>query len=394
MAENWIKMRAELLDNPRFLSLCEHLKRNSGLLEYCGLSDARHEIVTRVTRDVTYAALARVWSSVNTHGRVRENGDAIMSPMCVECLDPIAGFNGFGQAMLEVGWVQVEDKSLVFPNFGEFNKPVSERRKAKTAAERAREYRERKKSVDSDRHENVTNRHENVTEFRDEKRDASRSRHARDRDRIRDKYKTPSLTLPHESSRESVTNFSNPENPEPVVISPGYDSTLPCDNPELVPAAREFCERFKELTGCPHSFGGGIEEAIRLLKREVPLERLLGAAKAYAADCKKRNVERRFISGPGKWLRGGGFEEWDYRVRENPDSMLTPDELHARRMEASTRAHEKFLAEMEERGKGIDLEDVRRQLREGTLAIRTNYHEPDGTSPHPEVQAAAPQPVG
>jgi hypothetical protein len=58
--------------------------------------------------------------------------------------------------MLEVGWVAVHDeKGLVFPNFSEHNTPNKLRAEPKSDADRAREYRERKK--DSER---VTARHE------------------------------------------------------------------------------------------------------------------------------------------------------------------------------------------------------------------------------------------
>jgi hypothetical protein len=64
--------------------------------------------------------------------------------MIVHDLDDIAGFSGFGQAMLESGWmIERGDNSLVFPNFLEFNEPACLRKRPKSTAERQRAWRAR-----------------------------------------------------------------------------------------------------------------------------------------------------------------------------------------------------------------------------------------------------------
>lgn len=163
MAWDWIKMRAELWTHPRFLSLCSELIYDPdypGLLIYAcgqdalgigGLPPSDESVTERALqcvtesalRDVTMCSLLRVWSAVNSHCKVIDN-DALMQPMTVSDVDGIAGFAGFGAAMLTVGWVRESgDNSLLFPNFLEFNEPACLRKVPKTNAERQREYRDR-----------------------------------------------------------------------------------------------------------------------------------------------------------------------------------------------------------------------------------------------------------
>ncbi len=164
MALDWIKFRGELFSHPRFISLCSALvydaERPGMLLYVCGadaldigvmppaettITERALRIVTEdALRDVTMSALLRVWCAVNSHCKVDEN-DAVMQPMALMDLDRIAGFAGFGDAILEVGWVKERGRnSLVFPNFLEFNEPACCRKPPKTNAERQRDFRARK----------------------------------------------------------------------------------------------------------------------------------------------------------------------------------------------------------------------------------------------------------
>jgi hypothetical protein len=164
MAGDWIKMRSELATHPRFFAIANELiyGDDCGLLVYaCGedalgigalppsnesVTDRALRCVTeRALRDVTLSALTRVWCSVNSHCKV-DGTDAVMAPMILEELDTIAGFSGFGHAMEVSGWVVTDgDNSLRFPNFLEFNEPACLRKQAKTGAERAREFRARRR---------------------------------------------------------------------------------------------------------------------------------------------------------------------------------------------------------------------------------------------------------
>lgn len=163
MSGNWIKTRVELHTHPRFIALCNHLAfsdENYGLLIYtCGedalgigalppsdlsvVTRALRCVTERALRDVTLAALLRVWCAVNAHCKVREM-DAVMSPMGVQDVDAIAGFDGFGDAMVMVEWLRdSEGNSLVFPNFLEYNEPACLRRKTLSRAEIQKRHRER-----------------------------------------------------------------------------------------------------------------------------------------------------------------------------------------------------------------------------------------------------------
>lgn len=168
MAGDWIRMRTELLTHPKYLSLCSRLIYDAnppGLLVYTCGADAleigvmppSNETVTvralrcvtePALRDVTLCALLRVWCAVNSHGKTAGT-DAIMSPMDLMDLDNIAGFEGFGDAMLAVGWVSNGDgNSLVFPNFLEFNEPACLRHGGKSNAERQRVFRLRHRGIE------------------------------------------------------------------------------------------------------------------------------------------------------------------------------------------------------------------------------------------------------
>lgn len=176
MSYEWIKMRSDLWVNPKFLSLVNHLvywneddNDPHGIFGYTCQPDAictdvypRNESNATVTdkalrivtlaalRDVTMCALLRVWHAVNKFSKV-VGEDAVCSPMCVLDLDAIAGFEGFGNAMLKVGWVEASEdcKSLTFKNFCEFNEPaILRKRPSKTTAERQADWRARQKQKD------------------------------------------------------------------------------------------------------------------------------------------------------------------------------------------------------------------------------------------------------
>lgn len=167
MAGDWIKVRQELFTHPRFLALAHDLIYNDdrpGLLIYvCGenalgvntippsdipLCERALRCVTEeALRAVTMSSLLKVWCAVNAHCKI-EGTDAVMFPFSIFELDAIAGFDGFGETMIDVGWVvNGKRNSLRFPNFLEFNEPACLRKNPLSNAERQRLYRERKNSV-------------------------------------------------------------------------------------------------------------------------------------------------------------------------------------------------------------------------------------------------------
>jgi hypothetical protein len=176
MAGDWIKMRAELATHPRLLSIYNELVfgDDPGFLIYVCGSDAldigvmppRNDSVTdralriiteRALRDVTLCSLLRVWCAVNAHCKVEDN-DAIMTPMLLVDIDDIAGVSGFGNALFESGWVDVDEerKLLRFANFLEYNEPACLRRQAMTDKERQRRYRGKRNVAKQSSGERVT----------------------------------------------------------------------------------------------------------------------------------------------------------------------------------------------------------------------------------------------
>lgn len=169
---DWIKMRTSLLTNPKVSKMARMLLANPDFREWYGnaeISDATSQTVTlrhvTVVTRVTVGGLLPVWASVNeSAGR-----DGHLRHASLFDIDAMSGIPGFGAAMEAVDWLTVlpENEGLEFGNFIEHNTPGQERSThAKTAAERAKEYRDRKAA---EKAAAVTN---SVTKKRDASRDA------------------------------------------------------------------------------------------------------------------------------------------------------------------------------------------------------------------------------
>lgn len=169
---DWIKMRASLLINTKVSKMARTLLANPDFREWYGnpeISDTTSQTVTlrhvSVVTRVTVGGLLPVWASVNeSAGR-----DGRLRHASLFDIDAMSGIPGFGAAMQAVDWLSVlpENEGLEFGNFIEHNTPEQERStSAKTAAERAKEYRERKALKEAS---GVTN---GVTKNSDASRDA------------------------------------------------------------------------------------------------------------------------------------------------------------------------------------------------------------------------------
>jgi len=159
MASDWIKLRSGLRRHPKVIAMSRHLSGTVAFRKWWveNMGFSRHEItenvtgasVTSVTSShiprVTVCGLADVWAAMN--GVVKADGHTPF--LALSDLDDIAEIPGFGKAMAQVGWVIVnDDESISFPNFNEFNTPEKERAQPKTPAERAADYRRRKKEAE------------------------------------------------------------------------------------------------------------------------------------------------------------------------------------------------------------------------------------------------------
>jgi len=150
MAGDWIKMRRGLRHDPKVIAMARELSGRRDFMNWWSdpVRVTCHEHVTEivtfsnVTR-VTVCALLDVWASLNN--TLGQDGKAPF--MCLQDIDDIAEIPGFGDAMRLVGWVlELDDSSLVFPNFSENNSPSKSRSSnAKSDAERAKAYRDKKR---------------------------------------------------------------------------------------------------------------------------------------------------------------------------------------------------------------------------------------------------------
>lgn len=159
MAGDWIKMRVNLVTHPKVLAISEFLATSSdyqdwstmsGFVPACGGSKAQYDRdfqeSLRVTRYVTVCALLRFWGYANEHAK-----DEFITTLRVTDLDDIVQVPSFGAALESIEWVQYDEirKGLTLPNFNEYNSSASERSaNAKSAAERQKEYRDRKKEAE------------------------------------------------------------------------------------------------------------------------------------------------------------------------------------------------------------------------------------------------------
>lgn len=177
METAWIKMRTGLRHCPKVIAMARSLslraERDASHFESCDVSrdasrNASRDAVTQATMTrVTVCGLLDVWAALNN--TLGEDGKA--SFMRLQDIDDIAEIPGFGDAMKSVAWVvELEDGSLVFPNFSENNSPSRTRKGiAKTDAERAKAYREKKRAEKEALNSVTPSRHVTVDKNREEK---------------------------------------------------------------------------------------------------------------------------------------------------------------------------------------------------------------------------------
>lgn len=143
-------MRCGLRHDPKVIAIARFLTNSEKFTSEC-VTCAPH-VTSRVTfhvvTRVTVCALLDVWGALNNS--LGEDGKAPY--MTLEDLDDISEIPDLGKAMQSVGWViEMGAGGLMFPNFAENNSPSKSRStSAKTGAERAREFRARKRLESSD----------------------------------------------------------------------------------------------------------------------------------------------------------------------------------------------------------------------------------------------------
>lgn len=153
MAQDWIKMRVDLYRDPKVCVIADELMdREGSLSRYVNQNCQRDMTVTRnVTRNATVGALVTVWGVMRHRGKRRDN-DLVCRGVRLAVIDDVCDLPGFGAAMAGGGWVVESEEGIVFPGFfDDYNVDPNEK-KASSAAERQRRYRDRKaKECDANR---------------------------------------------------------------------------------------------------------------------------------------------------------------------------------------------------------------------------------------------------
>jgi hypothetical protein len=150
MAGDWIKMRTSLLTNTKVNGIARALECSERVCAVLstGFHGCMSEIVTRsVMRHVTVSSLLVIWGAANEHTK-----DGVFRDADLEDIDDMVGIPGFGEAMVAAGWAEFDEQNFTvsLPNFEEYNTSGELRSAgAKSAAQRQKEYRERKKQDQS-----------------------------------------------------------------------------------------------------------------------------------------------------------------------------------------------------------------------------------------------------
>lgn len=139
----WIKMRTDLLSDPRIAAIGDELHRNACVTENC---DGRHAHVTAI--GCCYA----LWALADTHST-----DGRMVHMTTERLDRMLGVVGFAAAAVRVGWLKVVENWLEIPRFDKHNGESAKARANAAARQAASRSRHKKAQPEKRREEKKSN---------------------------------------------------------------------------------------------------------------------------------------------------------------------------------------------------------------------------------------------
>lgn len=215
MTQNWIKIRCNLLEHPKVWAMVRFLweSQPGGSLITENANSICSPDFTR--RAIVLAGLLKIWAHANEFV-TESNGEFVTVGVTLRYADDVAGVNKFGEAMVNVGWLEAriegETQILVFPNFTEFNRPDTERQQALSGAERARRFREKNKEA---RNGTVTER---VTDAVTVRNGTVTKSNGREEERRLDKiYRLPDSSNPPVSPKSTLTGDSGSEElPTPV----------------------------------------------------------------------------------------------------------------------------------------------------------------------------------
>lgn len=166
MAE-WIKLRSDLDTDPRVFSMGEFLRTSAQpyILTAAArdlFGDVTNTVTRNAMRDVTVAALCRVWFAANRH-----TTDGIFKNATLDYLDTLAQVPGFGAAMAHVGYA-IHDPAtgtVTLPRFEEYNAPDKNGQRSKTAgALRMAKHRAKKAAEEAQAAQNIPAKHSESSE--------------------------------------------------------------------------------------------------------------------------------------------------------------------------------------------------------------------------------------
>ena len=147
---SWIKLRDDLDTDPRVFTMADALRNSAFAYVLTNkakdlFGDVTNAVTRNVMRDVTLAALSRVWFAANRH-----TTDGIFRNATLDYLDTISQVPGFGAAMSAVGYAIYDEttRTVTLPRFDEYNAPDKNGERAKTAsARRQQRLRDKKKAA-------------------------------------------------------------------------------------------------------------------------------------------------------------------------------------------------------------------------------------------------------
>jgi hypothetical protein len=141
MADEWVKIRVLLPDDPKTIRVAKLLADDPGFQNWLGVSPAR--LPRDVIISVTVTALLKIWAVANSRG-FRDGDDVLLQHADFAWLDETGRVPGLAAALDQVGWAHLDEldgvSAVRLPNFVEYNTPEEARsEKERTAREKNRE---------------------------------------------------------------------------------------------------------------------------------------------------------------------------------------------------------------------------------------------------------------
>jgi len=163
MADDWIRMRTDLVRDPKLLRMAKRLAEGE-------LSN----VTRNVTRNAAVGAVLAIWGNARRNGRMLDESpdDLLLAGAELADLDDVSELPGTGDAMAFAGWVVEDASGLIFPGFfADYNTPVGANYREKNR-ERQRRFRERKRTGNRNVTRNAL-RNVTVTDRGEERREES-----------------------------------------------------------------------------------------------------------------------------------------------------------------------------------------------------------------------------